>query len=181
MASSSSMNSNESTLRSFCLTGRLLPKTHNPIVPLSHVCSTMTAVHAAPVGCLPPPGASPAARRCPFRDPRTLPRTRHPVAVADRRSLRLSTRVTVFFGLIAMLAGLSLTALTYTFPPSSAVNQRPPTAKAQAYGHATELVAVLDQPAETRERMQNLTIESGGFAGVTGPPPSHPVGGAGQN
>ena len=71
--------------------------------------------------------------------------------MADRRSLRLSTRVTVFFGLIALLAGLSLTALTYTFARSSLVNQRATTAKAQAYGHATELVAVLDQPADTRD------------------------------
>ena len=96
--------------------------------------------------------------------------------MADRRSLRLSTRVTVFFGLIAMLAGLSLTALTYTFARSSLVNQRATTAKAQAYGHATELVAVLDQPADTRERMQNLTIETGGFAVLTGPRQSIPVG-----
>jgi signal transduction histidine kinase len=84
--------------------------------------------------------------------------------------------VTVFFGLIAMLAGLSLTALTYTFARSSLVDQRATTAQAQSYSHATELVAVLDQPAETRQRMQALTIESGGFAVLTGPRQSIPVG-----
>jgi signal transduction histidine kinase len=96
--------------------------------------------------------------------------------VADRRSLRLSTRVTLFFGLIALLAGLSLTTLSYTFARSSLVDQRATTARAQAYSHATELVAVLDHPAETRERMENLTIESGGFAVLTGPRQSIPVG-----
>jgi two-component system, OmpR family, sensor histidine kinase MtrB len=96
--------------------------------------------------------------------------------VADRRSLRLSTRVTVFFGLIALLAGLSLTALTYTFARSSLVDQRVETARVQAFSHANELVAVLDQPDATRERMRNLTIESGGFAVLTGPRAATPVG-----
>ncbi|MGH9132703.1 MAG: HAMP domain-containing sensor histidine kinase [Ilumatobacteraceae bacterium] len=96
--------------------------------------------------------------------------------MADRRSLRLSTRVTLFFGLIALLAGLSLTALTYAFARNSLVDQRAETARIQAFSHANELRSVLDQPAETRERMRSLTIESGGFAALTDPRLGSPVG-----
>ncbi len=79
--------------------------------------------------------------------------------MADRRSLRLSTRVTLFFGLIALLAGLSLTALSYTFARNSLVDQRASTARDRAFSHANQLVPVLDQPDQTRDRMQNLTSE----------------------
>ncbi len=84
--------------------------------------------------------------------------------------------MTVFFGLIALLAGLTLTALTYTFARSSLVDQRVETARVLAMSHANELVAVLDSPTDTRERMRNLTIESGGFAVLTGPRAATPVG-----
>ena len=96
--------------------------------------------------------------------------------MADRRSLRLSTRVTLFFGLIALLAGLSLTALSYTFARNSLVDQRASTARSQAVSHANQLVAVLDQPDQTTVRMQNLTIESGGYAFLTRPRLATPLG-----
>jgi signal transduction histidine kinase len=96
--------------------------------------------------------------------------------VADRRQLRLSTRVTLFFGLIALLAGLSLTALTYTFARNSLVDQRASTARLQAFSHANQLVPVLDEPEQTRAQMLSLTIESEGFAFLTGPRLAAPVG-----
>src|ERR1700694_2045254 len=42
----------------------LLQKTHTRRVVSSHWYCNIAIVHAAPVGCLPPPGTSPAARKC---------------------------------------------------------------------------------------------------------------------
>lgn len=56
-----------------------------------------------------------------------------------RRSLRLSTRVTLFFGLVALLGGIGLTVATYLFARNSLIDQRIVTSQTTAIDHAVYL------------------------------------------
>ena len=87
-------------------------------------------VHAAPVRYLPPPGASPAAgeqfRRRPNPGPGCIARMNVAVSTCNTLSpwlgvatLRLRTRVTLFFAFIALLAGIVLIGVTYGFARSN--------------------------------------------------------------
>jgi signal transduction histidine kinase len=140
----------------------------------------MNPVHAAPVGCLPPPGASPAAvfsRRCDSESrplPTTLIGMTTPVGatllpMARRRSLRLSTRVTLFFGAMALLGGIGLTLATFLFARNSLLDQRVSAAKVTAIQHATNMNDLLDTSPDSRtvaQAVQDLDTEQGGYAAL---------------
>lgn len=79
-----------------------------------------------------------------------------------RRALRLRTRVTFFFALTALLAGLGLAVVTFAVARSFLIDQRQQTAEAQAYANAK---TVRDQLlANQRFDTLDLRTEGGGFA-----------------
>jgi signal transduction histidine kinase len=87
------------------------------------------------------------------------------LAMARRRSLRLSTRVTLFFGAMALIGGIGLAVATFLFARSSLVDQRITSARVQAIGHAQELNAVLGEDQRTIElAVQDLDTGAEGFA-----------------
>ncbi len=150
-----------------------LQKSHNPAVGLSQTASTMWSVHAAPVRYLPPPGASPAAGEHSPEAIRGASR-RYPsatlVPVASDRSLRLRTRVTLFFALIALFAGLVLIGVTYGFARNNLLDERTASAKQQAFDNAAAVAdqldaALVDPSVSIGDYFENvLRTEPGGFA-----------------
>ena len=86
--------------------------------------------------------------------------------MARRRSLRLSTRVTLFFGVIALLGGIGLTIATYVFARSSLLDQRITTATLAANQHATTMNEVLGSadPQAISDQLFDLDVEQGGVA-----------------
>lgn len=91
--------------------------------------------------------------------------------MARRRSLRLSTRVTVFFGAVALLGGLGLTLATFLFARNSLVNQRAAQARVTATAHALTFNEALDNPDSLRTTMLDLDVEQGGCAVLLTDPP----------
>ncbi len=87
-------------------------------------------------------------------------------AVATRRTLRLRTRVTLFFAFIALLAGIVLIGVTYGFARNNLINERTTTAKSQAFKNANDVRDVMTtDPEEIGDYIENdLRTESGGFA-----------------
>src|SRR6056297_612756 len=170
----------------------LLRKSHRSRNAPSHRTTIIMAVHAAPVGCLPPPGASPAAgERRPGRGHRTRvdqssavrrtvgnpTRRTEATSVHDRRAatltpvprrrtLRLRTRVTLFFAFIALLAGIVLLGVTYGFARNDLLDDELASARTQAFRNAdlvrTQLT--VDPNAIGVFFDDELRTESGGFA-----------------
>ena len=78
-----------------------------------------------------------------------------------RRTLRLRTRVTIFFSLTALVASLGLAVVTFAVARSFLIDQREQTARTEAYAHAK---TVRDQLlADTTFDVSTLRTESGGF------------------
>ena len=79
-----------------------------------------------------------------------------------RRTLRLRTRVTLFFSLTALVASLGLAVVTYVVSRSFLIEQRQQTARAQAYANAKTVKdqLLLDQTFDVLD----LRTESGGFS-----------------
>src|SRR6056297_167601 len=170
----------------------LLRKSHRSRNAPSHRTTIIMAVHAAPVGCLPPPGASPAAgERRPGRGHRTRvdqssavrrtvgnpTRRTEATSVHDRRAatltpvprrrtLRLRTRVTLFFAFIALLAGIVLLGVTYGFARNDLLDDELTSARTQTFRNAdlvrTQLT--VDPTAIGVFFDDELRTESGGFA-----------------
>ena len=94
-----------------------------------------------------------------------------------RRSLRLTTRVTLFFGVIALLGGILLTVATFLFARNSLVNQRATNAKSEAIRHATEVADVLSAGDSDllESTMRNLDVESDAYAIVLTEPRPWPT------
>ena len=84
------------------------------------------------------------------------------------RSPRLTTRVALFFGLIALLAGLGLTTATYSIARDSLLDQRESAARSDAFDRALALRDSFEQ-SNVSETFLNLDIEPGGFAVLTRP------------
>ncbi len=79
-----------------------------------------------------------------------------------RRTLRLRTRVTFFFSLTALVAGLGLAVVTFAVARSFLIDQRQQTAQAQAYANAK---TVRDQLlSDQRFDTLDLRTEGDGFA-----------------
>ena len=78
-----------------------------------------------------------------------------------RRTLRLRTRVTIFFSLTALVASLALAVVTFAVSRSFLIDQRAQTARAEAYANAK---SVRDQLlTDTSFDAGTLRTESGGF------------------
>lgn len=152
---------------------KLLQKSHTRVGVLSQLAAIMTTVHAAQVGYLPPPGTSPAAVK-PLADPADG-NAPHPaddgtlVNMPVRRSLRLSTRVTLSFGIVALFAGIGLATLTYFISQTSLLDQRIKAAQVQAFSNARDLLLSGDDPGQISEVFLRLPIETEGFAHLTDP------------
>lgn len=84
-----------------------------------------------------------------------------------RRTLRLRTRVTLFFSLTALVASLALAVVTYAVARSVLIDQRQETARTQAYANAKTVfdqLKVFDQLSDDQEfDMAILRTEGGGF------------------
>jgi len=83
-----------------------------------------------------------------------------------RRTLRLRTRVTLFFAFIALLAGIVLIGVTYGFARNNLFNERTTTAKTQAFKNANDVRDVMtNDPVEIGDFIENdLRTEADGFA-----------------
>ena len=87
--------------------------------------------------------------------------------MARDRSLRLRTRVTLFFALIALFAGTLLIGVTYGFARNNLLDERRTSAETQAFINANEVAARLDEAPveEIGEYFRDgLQTEPDGFA-----------------
>lgn len=85
--------------------------------------------------------------------------------MARRRSLRLSTRVTLFFGTMVLLGGIGLTLATFLFARSSLLDQRVLEARNTAIQHADGINAILDAPPdEIEDAVRDVDTGPDGFA-----------------
>jgi signal transduction histidine kinase len=95
-----------------------------------------------------------------------------------RRTLRLRTRVTLFFSLTALVASLGLAVVTYAVARSFLIDQRQQTARTQTFANAK---TVRDQLLLAQQfEILDLRTESGGFPllvldGVPFALPQYPV------
>ena len=88
--------------------------------------------------------------------------------MARRRSLRLSTRVTLFFGAMVLLGGIGLTAATFLFARNSLVDQQINNARTAAVSNAGAVNEVLNVPevtaADIEDTIRDIGTDPGGFA-----------------
>lgn len=91
--------------------------------------------------------------------------------MARRRALRLSTRVALFFGFIALLGGITLAVVTFGFVRSSLVDQRASEARSQASLNAQAVRQTLrDFPDDILAYIETeLRPEGDGFAVLSNP------------
>ncbi len=92
-----------------------------------------------------------------------------PVAARRQRSLRLRTRVTLFFSLTALVASLALAVVTYGVARNFLVDQRSQVIVTQAISNATRVrTTLLDTPPPTSrsidDLMKSLKRSGEGFA-----------------
>jgi two-component system sensor histidine kinase MtrB len=78
--------------------------------------------------------------------------------------MRLRTKVSLFFGIIALIATVSLTVVTYAFARSSLLDQRDELARTQAVSNALRVRDLLRSGTSPGDWFPNLRVESGGFA-----------------
>jgi signal transduction histidine kinase len=92
-------------------------------------------------------------------------------ATAPRRTLRLRTRVTVFFALTALAASLALAVVTYAVARNYLLDQRVSAAQNQAFNNAKAVRDELRAPTGDIESLVlQLRTEGGGFAILLLPP-----------
>lgn len=87
--------------------------------------------------------------------------------MARRRFTRLSTRVTLFFGAMALLGGIGLAVATFFFARNSLLDQRVVAAQRTAIDHALDVRSALDtdpDPELVARAVQDLDTETDGFA-----------------
>ncbi len=89
-------------------------------------------------------------------------------SVARRRTLRLRTRITLFFVFIALLAGTVLIGVTYGFARNNLLDERSDDARDQAFTNANQVSQRLtDDPESIFSFFENgLRTESDGFAAL---------------
>src|SRR5829696_6529065 len=81
--------------------------------------------------------------------------------------MRLRTKVSLFFGMIALIATVSLTVVTYAFARSSLLEQRDELARTQGVSNALRVREQLRSGSSPGDWFPNLRVESGGFAAAT--------------
>ncbi len=92
--------------------------------------------------------------------------------------MRLRTKVSLLFGVIALIATVSLTVVTYAFARSSLLEQRNELARTQGISNALRVREQLRYGASPEEWFPNLRVESGGFAAaILGGLPDGPIDG----
>lgn len=85
--------------------------------------------------------------------------------MARRRFTRLSTRVTLFFGVMALIGGIALAFATFFFARNSLLDQRIVAAQRTAIDHGLDLRSALDRdPDGLVFAVQDLDTETDGFA-----------------
>lgn len=98
----------------------------------------------------------------------------HTVFVAETRrprSLRLRTRVTLFFSLTALLASLALGVVTYVLARSFLIEQRTSLARTQAFANARIIRDQLDaDPLVVGPLVLSLRTDANGFGVLRVPP-----------
>ena len=81
--------------------------------------------------------------------------------------MRLRTKVTLFFGLIALIASVSLTVVTYAFARSSLLEQRAEVARQQAVLNALKVREFLHDGTEgLGDYFPTIRTETDGFAAI---------------
>ncbi|PIE32373.1 MAG: two-component sensor histidine kinase [Ilumatobacter coccineus] len=84
-----------------------------------------------------------------------------------RRYLRLSTRVILFFGVLALVGGAALAGATYLFARTSLLDQRTVAARQSALDHARTINSVLgDGPDVVKQAVFELDTDPDGFVVV---------------
>lgn len=78
--------------------------------------------------------------------------------------MRLRTKVSLLFGVIALVATVLLTVVTYAFARSSLLEQRHELARTQAVSNALRVRERLRSGDSPGDWFPNLRVESGGFA-----------------
>jgi two-component system sensor histidine kinase MtrB len=78
--------------------------------------------------------------------------------------MRLRTKVSLLFGVIALVATVLLTVVTYAFARSSLLEQRDELARTQAVSNALRVREKLRSGDTPGDWFPNLRVESGGFA-----------------
>jgi two-component system, OmpR family, sensor histidine kinase MtrB len=85
--------------------------------------------------------------------------------MARRRSLRLSTRVTLFFGAMVLLGGIGLTVATFLFARNSLLDQQMTSAYADATRNAVTVHGLLEAaPDDISVNFLDLETDPNGFA-----------------
>jgi len=85
--------------------------------------------------------------------------------MARRRSLRLSTRVTLFFGAMVLLGGIGLTVATFLFARNSLLDQQTANAYADAVTNAGTVHGLLEAaPDDISDTFLDLETDPNGFA-----------------
>ncbi len=94
-----------------------------------------------------------------------------------QRSLRLRTRVTLFFAFIALLGGVVLVGVTYGFARSNLLDERTNDASEQAFINANQVSEHLDIEPEGIGIFfeEDLRTASGGFATLSPNDPTDPA------
>ena len=86
--------------------------------------------------------------------------------MAERRPLRLSTRVTLFFAVTALLGGIALTATTFLFARQSLLDQRETSAVASAIRNAQIMngqLAADPDPRSLNRAVQDIETDPDGW------------------
>lgn len=84
--------------------------------------------------------------------------------MAERRPLRLSTRVTLFFAVTALLGGIALTATTFLFARRSLMDQRQTEAVVTAISHARSIKSALaDDRASIDDAVLQIDLDPNGW------------------
>lgn len=85
--------------------------------------------------------------------------------MARRRSLRLSSRVTLFFGAMVLLGGIGLTVATFLFARNSLLDQQVNNARVAAVTNASQVNGLLDlAPDDIPDNFLDIDTDPNGFA-----------------
>ena len=86
--------------------------------------------------------------------------------MARRRPLRLSTRVTLFFGAMAFLGGIGLALATFVFARDSLLDQEAVAARQETFEHAEDIRRALEGERDLSDAVRELDHDRGDGYGV---------------
>ena len=94
--------------------------------------------------------------------------------MARRRSLRLSTRVTLFFGAMALLGGIGLAVATFVFARDSLLDQEAIAARQETFEHAEDIRRAIESERDLSDAVLELDHDRGDGYGVVLPSTADP-------